>query len=239
MVDLDWNLGRRRTRRWKAGQGSAVDLRRMLRRGVRYAAEPVDLPRRARVERPRPLVLLCDVSGSMERYSRMLLEFVAGLSADPGRVESFVFATRLTRITRRLRRRRFDEVLAGIAGDVPDWAGGTRIGDALRAFNVRWARRVLGRGPVVLLISDGWDRGDPATLAREIARLQRSCHRLVWLNPLLGSPAYEPLTRGMQTALPFIDDFLPVHNLVSLEDLVAHLESLPLRRPDRRRHAMV
>ena len=124
----------------------------------------------------------------------------------------------------------------GIPRRVPDWGGGTRIGEALRTFNVRWARRVLGHGPVVLLISDGWDRGEPGMLRREMARLQRSCHRLIWLNPLLGSPDYQPLTRGMQAALPFVDDFLPVHNLASLEALAEHLNRLP-RRASRARRA--
>ena len=121
------------------------------------------------------------------------------------------------------------------AYSVPGWGGGTRIGEALRAFNVQWARRVLSRGAVVLLISDGWDRGEPTLLSREMARLQRSCHRLIWLNPLLGSAEYEPLTRGMKAALPFVDDFLPVHNLASLEALAEHLNRLPERRPARPR----
>ena len=118
---------------------------------------------------------------------------------------------------------------------MPGFGGGTQIGEALRTFNVRWARRVLGHGPVVLLISDGWDRGEPDLLRREMSRLQRSCHRLIWLNPLLGSPEYQPLTRGMQAALPFVDDFLPVHNLASLEALAEHLNSLPSQRPARAR----
>jgi hypothetical protein len=120
-----------------------------------------------------------------------------------------------------------------VSESVPDWSGGTRIGDALMRFNFKWARRVLGRGAIVLLISDGWDRGDPQLLAREIARLQRSCFRLIWLNPLLGSPEYEPLTRGIQAALPYIDDFLPVHNLASIESLANHLTLLDARRPVR------
>ena len=121
---------------------------------------------------------------------------------------------------------------------MPDWSGGTNIGAALRAFNLHWTRRVLAHSPVVLLISDGWDRGEPELLRREIARLQRSCHRLVWLNPLLGAPDYEPLTRGMQAALPFVDDFLPVHNLASLEALAKRLNQLPERRPQRRQAAL-
>jgi uncharacterized protein with von Willebrand factor type A (vWA) domain len=124
--------------------------------------------------------------------------------------------------------------MAEVSRSVPDWSGGTRIGESLRSFNYLWARRVLGRGAVVLLISDGWDRGDPALLARDVARLQRSCHRLIWLNPLLGSADYEPLTRGIRAALPFVDDFMPIHNLMSLEDLAQHLVTLDERRPLRR-----
>jgi uncharacterized protein with von Willebrand factor type A (vWA) domain len=140
----------------------------------------------------------------------------------------------LTRITRHLKKRKIDQVLAALPSQVPGWSGGTNIGSALRAFNLHWARRVLAHSPVVLLISDGWDRGEPELLRREIARLQRSCHRLVWLNPLLGAPDYEPLTRGMQAALPFVDDFLPVHNLASLEALAQRLNQLTERRPQRR-----
>lgn len=173
-------------------------------------------------------MLLGDVS--MERYSRMLLHFIHSLAGAPARVDVFLFATRLTRITREIARRGPDETLLQVPRRVPDWGGGTRIGEALRTFNIRWARRVLTHGPVVLLISDGWDRGDPDVLGPEMARLQRSCHRLIWLNPLLGSAEYQPLTRGMQAALPFVDDFLPVHNLVSLEALAHHLNTLPARR---------
>jgi uncharacterized protein with von Willebrand factor type A (vWA) domain len=170
----------------------------------------------------------------MERYSRVMLHFVYGLAHSAARVEAFLFATRITRITHDLLRDRVDEAVSAVARHVQDWAGGTRIGDALRDVNRHWARRVLGRGPVVLIISDGWDRGDPALLSAEIARLQRSCQRLIWLNPLLGSADYEPLTRGMRAARPFIDDFLPAHNLASVERLAAYLDVLPLRRPVRR-----
>jgi uncharacterized protein with von Willebrand factor type A (vWA) domain len=163
----------------------------------------------------------------MERYSRVLLRFVYGMASGAHAVESFVFATRLTRITREVTHRGSGAALAAVADRVRDWGGGTRIGDSLRAFNLHYARRVMRHGPVVLVISDGWDRGDPEQLAREIARLRRSCRRLVWLNPLLGSRSYEPLTRGMQAALPFVDDFLPAHNLVSLEQLASHLRALP------------
>ena len=236
MADLDWELGERTSKRWTPGRGPALDLRRTVRANMRYGGELIDLPERRRKTRRRPLILLCDVSGSMERYSRMLLHFVHALTGGGrlGRVESFVFATRLTRITRQLLTRKAEVAVPRLPRTITDFGGGTRIGDALRTFNVEWARRVRGQGPVVLLISDGWDRGDPVCLRAEIARLQRSCHRLIWLNPLLGSPDYVPLTRGMQAALPFIDDFLPVHNLASLEALARHLNSLPAHRPARR-----
>jgi len=234
LAALTWDLGVRRTRRWSPGRGRALDLRRLVRRNLRYGGEWVWLPTRTRRPKRRPLVLLCDVSGSMERYARMLLHFIHSLAGGLDRVEAFLFSTRLTRVTRELTRRAAAAAVPAIPQRVPGWGGGTQIGDALRTFNVRWARRVLGHGPVVLLISDGWDRGDPDTLGREMRRLQRSCHRLIWLNPLLGSPEYRPLTRGMQAALPFVDDFLPVHNLASLEMLAEHLNRLPARRGARR-----
>lgn len=228
-----WEPGRRRTRRWRSDGTEAPDLRALVRRTVRVGGEPVLIPGRERRWRQRPLVLVCDVSGSMDRYSRMLLHFAHQLAHRPGGLEAFVFATRLTRITSELRRRGADDAVRRVLAKVTDWGSGTRIGGALRTFNVDWARRVSGRGPIVLLISDGWDRGDPDALAREMTRLRRRCHRLIWLNPLLGSATYRPLTRGMQAALPVVDDFLPVHNLVSLEKLAAHLSAVPGRRPPR------
>jgi uncharacterized protein with von Willebrand factor type A (vWA) domain len=224
---LTWDVGLRRTRRWTpAPRGRTLDLRRVARASSRYGGELLELPVRTRKNRRRPLVLICDVSGSMERYTRMLLHFVHGLSGLAWRVETFLFATRLTRVTREMLRPGAMTAVQTVARHVADWGGGTRIGDALRTFNMQWRRRVTARGPVVLLISDGWDRGDPEVLRREMARLSRSCYRLIWLNPLLGSPSYEPLTRGMQAALPFVDDFLPVHNLASLEALAKHLNNL-------------
>jgi uncharacterized protein with von Willebrand factor type A (vWA) domain len=150
------------------------------------------------------------------------------------KVEAFVFGTRLTRITRILKKRPIDEAITRVSREVQDWAGGTRIGESIQAFNTEYARRVLRNGAVVLIISDGWDRGDPALLGTEMMRLQRSCYRLIWLNPLLGSPRYQPLTRGMQAALPFIDDFMPVHNLESLELLADHLSKVGEFRPVRK-----
>jgi len=224
---LSWDAGERRTRRWlRARRGHSVDLRHVVRHNARYGGELIELPVRARKIKRRPLVLICDVSGSMERYARMLLHFVHGLSTRAWRVESFVFSTRLTRITLALKRPGAQTTVQQIPWAVSDWGGGTRIGDALRTFNTEWRRRVMSHGPVVLLISDGWDRGDPDVVRREMARLQRSSHWLIWLNPLLGSPEYRPLTRGMQAALPFVDDFLPVHNLESLEALAQRLNTL-------------
>jgi uncharacterized protein with von Willebrand factor type A (vWA) domain len=236
MLDrLEWAPDLRRTRRWMAAPVGVPDWRRLLSHNVRFGGELVALPRRDRRWRQRSLVVLCDVSGSMERYSRMLLHFVHGLTGYLGRVDAFLFATRLTRITHEMRQRGADQAVAEVIRGLVDWGGGTRIGEALRTFNVEWARRVIGRSPVVLLISDGWDRGEPEALTKEIARLSRAAHRLMWLNPLLGSPGYQPLTRGMLAALPYVDDFLPVHNLASLERLAATLNALPPSRAGRRR----
>jgi uncharacterized protein len=230
---LPWTLSRRRTRRWHRSSSGAADLRRVLRRNL-MLGDIVDLPRRARREAPRPIVLVGDVSGSMERYSRVLVHFVYGLAHSGTRAECFLFATRLTRITPHLVRHRGAGAFRRLARDVQDWGGGTRIGESLRTFNTRWARRVMRNGPIVLMVSDGWDRGDPALLDRELARVRRACRRLIWLNPLLGSTRYEPLTRGMQAALRHVDDFLPAHNLRSLEQLADHLRALPARtRPVR------
>jgi uncharacterized protein with von Willebrand factor type A (vWA) domain len=223
---LVWNPGERRTRRWVRGRGSRIDLRRAIAESLRTGGDVVKLGRRARRVRPRALVLLCDVSGSMERYSRMLLHFAHAVTRRHHRVEAFLFSTQLTRITRQLRVPRPDAALAAVSRSVPDWSGGTRIGGAVKEFHQRWSRRALYGGPVVLLVSDGWDCGDPGELADQIARLQRGCHRLVWLNPLIGTADYAPLTRGLQAALPFVDDFLPARTLTNLADLAGHLNSL-------------
>ncbi len=228
MKELVWNLGERRTRRYEPGKGALFDLRRTLRRNLKHGGEIVQWDRREPKFRPRPLVVIADISGSMERFTRLLLHFVYSLveGLTNQRIESFVFGTRLTRITRQLRHRSVDTALGEVSKVVTDWNGGTRIGESLKSFNFQWGRRALGHGAVVLVISDGWDRGDPKLLGDEMARLHRSCHRLIWLNPLLGSPEYEPLTRGMQAALPHCDDFLPVHNLKSLEELAERIANL-------------
>jgi uncharacterized protein with von Willebrand factor type A (vWA) domain len=234
---LRWGLGVRKTRRFVPGKGTLLDPRRAFRRNMRFAGEPLEFLTRAPKIKPRRLVLLCDISGSMERYTRLLLHFMHTLANSIYQVESFVFSTRLTRITRPIRHRSIDVTLRQVSTTVKDWGGGTRIGDAMHEFNYRWARRVLGDGAVVLLITDGWDRGDPALLQQEIARLQRNCYRLIWLNPLIDAPQYEPLTRGAQALLPFVDDFLPVRNLANLESLARELQRVDWRRPERPAHA--
>ena len=223
LLRLRWQPGIRRTRRWSRALRGDIDMPRVLRRNVMRGGELIELPRRVRREAPRPIVLLADVSGSMDRYSRMLLSFASGLTRSARHVESFVFATRLTRVSRYVAAAGGHRVVSRMVRDLHDWGGGTRIGDALRTFNTTWARRVMRHGPVVLIVSDGWDRGDPELLGRELARLRRRCSRVIWLNPLLGSASYEPLTRGMQAALAYIDDFLPAHNLQSIEELARHL----------------
>jgi hypothetical protein len=225
-----WKVSERRTRRRRPGKGHLIDMRRTLRRSLRSEGEVFSWAYRVPKSKPRPLVVIADISGSMERYTRLLLHFIYGMkSALRQPMEAFVFSTRLTRITRPLQIRDLDLALKNVGQLVNDWAGGTRIGESLKTFNFEWGRRVLGRGAVVLIISDGWDRGDVQLLAREMVRLRRSCHRVIWLNPLLGSPEYEPLTRGIQAALPHIDNFLPVHNLVSLEDLANRLADVDRR----------
>lgn len=225
-----WRIAERRTRRLRPASGGQVDLRRTTRRSIRSAGEVVDLLHRRVHTRRRPLVLLCDVSGSMEKYSRLLLIFAHAVTRRE-HVETFVFSTRLTRITRMLRHRDVDRTLEQVGRRVHDFSGGTRIGDAMNEFNHRWARRVLGHGAVVIIISDGWDRGDPARLEAELERLRRMSHRLIWLNPLLGSDGYEPVTRGMAAALPHVDDFMAVHNVEALDELGRLLAGLDRHRP--------
>jgi uncharacterized protein with von Willebrand factor type A (vWA) domain len=234
MAAMRWNLGMRPTRRkTPARKGSYPDMRRLVRRNLKYGAEMIELTWREIKRKPRPLVIICDISGSMSLYSRLLLHFIHTVSNGLMNVEAFVFGTRLTRITRQLKRRDVDDAVRDVSKAVQDWSGGTRIGDAIHEFNQRWSRRVLGHGAVVLVISDGWDRGEAGTLQAEMDRLQHSCHRLIWLNPLLGSPDYRPLTIGMKTALPFIDNFLPAHNLDSLISLGNILASIDDSRPAR------
>ncbi|MHB1303360.1 MAG: vWA domain-containing protein [Acidiphilium sp.] len=216
----------RRTRRMRtAARGTQVDLRRTMRDTMRQGGEIFDIARRVRVTRPPPLVVLCDISGSMARYSEILLHFLHAVVNDRDRVTVFLFGTRLTNITRQLARRDPEEALAGVAGAVRDWSGGTRIGEALSAFNRLWGRRVLAQGAVVLLVTDGLDRDGAAGLAENMARLHRSSRRLIWLNPLLRYDGYAPKSQGARAMLPHVDEFRPVHNLASLRGLVAALSS--------------
>lgn len=226
MRALPWHTGKRATRRTIRGGDEFFDARATMRRNLKYGGELLDPAWKQTRYKPRPLVVLCDISGSMENYARMLLHFVHALRERETHAECFVFGTRLTRITRQLRARSVERALRGVSDSVMDWSGGTRIGEAIKQFNFVWARRVLRPGAVVLIISDGWDRGDPQLLAREMARLKRSVHRVIWLNPLIASTAYEPLTLGLQAALPYVDDFLPAHNFTSLEDLARLLSQL-------------
>jgi uncharacterized protein with von Willebrand factor type A (vWA) domain len=210
----------RRSRRLRPDPtGSRFDVRRTLRQSLRTEGEPFRRAWRERRTRPRPLVLVLDVSGSMAAYSRALVEFAHAVAAAGRRVEVFCFGTRLTRITRALRTRDPEAALRSVAETVVDWEGGTRIGDSLRELLERWAPRSALRGAVVVLCSDGLERGDPELLRRQVERLARLSHRLVWVNPLKGSPHYEPLARGMAASLPYVDLFLPGHDLASLEAL--------------------
>jgi uncharacterized protein with von Willebrand factor type A (vWA) domain len=213
--------------------GARVDLRRTLRASLRSGGAFIPLERRAFEERHPPLVVLCDVSGSMSRYSRMFLHFLHAITNDRDRVHTFVFGTRLTNVTRHLRHRDVDVALKHVGDAVADWSGGTRIGTCLKAFNLRWSRRVLGQNAVVLMITDGLDRDLGEDLGREMERLHKSCRRLIWLNPLLRYEGFEPRPLGVRLMLPHVDDFLPAHNIKSLVDLAHALGENAGRRTAR------
>ena len=220
LLQMRWPVEPQRVRRRSPrAPGQQLDVRRTIRQSLRRQGEMMEIKHQGPKQKPRPIVVLCDISGSMEPYARMLLHFMHAVTGGMQRVECFVFGTRLTRITRYLHRRDVDEAVANVSDTVNDWSGGTRIGEAIKKFNYDWLRRTLRSGGVVLIISDGCDRGDIDLLRVEMDRLARNAHRIIWLNPLLGYERYEPLTRGMVAALPYIDDFLPVHNLASLEEL--------------------
>ena len=224
MHHLALPLDDRRTRRWRPDpEGPRADLRRTIRRSLRQGGEIAELARARRTTRPPPLVVLCDISGSMARYAQLLLHFFHALTNGRERVAVFLFGTRLTNITRQLRHRDPEAAFAEIARAVPDWSGGTRIGETLAAFNRIWGRRVLGQGAVVLLITDGLDRDGAAGLAENMARLRRSARRLVWLNPLLRWEGFAPKSQSIRAMLPHVDEFRPVHNLASVRALVASL----------------
>ena len=215
-----------RTRRFEPfAHGQSVDMRRTIAGSLRRGGHLVDLARRRRRRREPPLVVIADISGSMSNYSRMFLHFVHSLMSDRDRVHIFLFGTRLTNVTREIARRDVDEAMARVAGAVRDWSGGTRIGQSLKAFNLRWSRRVLAQGAHILLLTDGLERDDTGLLAHEMARLKRSARRIVWLNPLLRYDGFSPLAAGVRAILPHVDEFRPVHNLDSLEDLARALSS--------------
>ncbi|KAA3645687.1 MAG: VWA domain-containing protein [Chloroflexi bacterium] len=227
IANTNWNLGLRRSRRKQRGMQTHIDWRRTVRQSLHTSGEIFEWARRDKKQKPRPIVILADISGSMEVYSRILLHFIYALNIHARqKVEAFVFSTRLTHITRQLKQSTPEVVFQKIGQHIPDWSGGTRIGAALKDFNFTWARRVSSQSASVLIISDGWDRGELDLLRTEISRLQRSSFRLIWLNPLLGDAKFKPKTRGLQAALPHIDDFLPIHNLNSLHQLAATLRAI-------------
>jgi uncharacterized protein len=210
----------RRARRARlARRGERLDVRATLRRAQRTGGDPVRHERRRRREEPRPLVALLDVSGSMEAYARAYLLFLEG-AARAARAEAFVFATRLTRVTKALRDGRPQTALDRAARAAPDWSGGTRIGEALKAFNDRWGRRGMARDAVVVVLSDGWERGDPALVAREMERLRRLAYGIVWVNPHAAARGFQPLAGGMAAALPFVDELLSGHTATALDEVV-------------------
>jgi uncharacterized protein len=222
----------RRSRRSRAHhRGRIVDLRRLTRLSLSTGGDPIERAFRRRADVPRKLVVLCDVSGSMEKYTRPLLLFLHAVVGSGRGVEVFAFGTRLTRLTQELRTRDPEKALAAAAERVVDWAAGTRIGAALKAYNDLWGRRALTRGAIVVIVSDGWEREDSALVAREMARLRRAAYGVVWVNPLKGNPEYQPLAGGMRAALPFVDKFVSGHDLASLEELADVLVGI------NRRHA--
>ena len=232
---LAWSPGFRKGRRRRASRGgTSYDLRATLRRSFRTLGEPLSLQRRSPRPKPRPLVVICDVSGSMEPYVRLMLHMTHAFTRTWGRVEVFTLGTRLTRITRRLRPRRADVALSQIATEVRDWSGGTRIAENLRVFNRVWSRRVLGRGAIVLLVTDGWERGDARAVLSEAERLQRASYRLLWLDPLAGTRGYSAESAGARALAARTDDHLAANTLRGLAGIADALGAGGRRRPLRR-----
>ncbi|MCL5958419.1 MAG: VWA domain-containing protein [Chloroflexi bacterium] len=220
-------IATRLSRRTKAdARGHDFDPRRTLRANIKYAGDIVELPRRKRKITKSKLVLLCDVSGSMDCYSRFLIQFIYALQNQLKGVETFVFSTRLSRVTNMLRTRDIYDGLNRISTSVLDWSGGTSIGSCLHAFNDGVGKTVVSSKSVVVIVSDGWDRGDCDVLGGEMRRLRTSCHKVIWLNPLAGSPNYQPICSGMKAAMPYVDYFLPAHNLNSLMALIKVLRDV-------------
>ena len=231
IAELTLTRPRRRSRRLRPHpRGRELDLRRLARRSLATGGDAFARPLRRRAEVPRRLILLCDVSGSMEAYARPLLLYLHAAAASGPGVETFAFGTRLTRLTRELAERDPDEALRAAAARITDRSAGTRIGASLQAFNAEWGRRGLSRGAIVVVLSDGWEREDTELVARETARLARAAYALVWVNPLKGQPQYQPLAGGMRAALPSVDRFLPGHDVASLEGLAGVIDGIRRRR---------
>ena len=225
-----WKFGVRTLRRLQKGSKPyRLNIRDTIRNNIFPAQDFIELHWKNRKTKQRPLVILMDISGSMDHYSRILLHFIFTVHSINKHLEAFTFGTRLTRITHYLRKKDANDALEFVNEAVQDWSGGTKIGETLAHFNRIWARRVLSGGAVVLIISDGWDTGNIELLNKEADRLHRSCHRLIWLNPNLGYEDFQPLTHGLQAIQPHVDEFLPIHNLNSLTDLVNHLSNLRKR----------
>ena len=223
----DWKFGERQLRRLEAGRKQVrLNIRQTIRKNIFPSQDFIELQWKKRKTKPRPLVILLDISGSMDMYTRILLHFIYTLHSYSRNVEAFTFGTRLSRITHYLNKKDVSDAMELVNDTVKDWSGGTRIGETLSSFNLLWGRRVLSGGAVILVISDGWDTGEVDKLDREMDRLHRSCHRLIWLNPNLGYEGFKPLTKGFEVIMPHLDDFLPIHNLNSLLDLGSALADL-------------
>jgi hypothetical protein len=224
---MTWLLENRRSRRRvrAAKQSKFLDFRRSIRKNMKVGGELIDLEWRRNKYKPRPLIVLCDISGSMEKYSQIFLYFLYAMAQETRWVETFVFGTRLTRLTSLLKKKNPDHVIEDLSSLIMDWSGGTRIGESIKEFNYQWSRRVRCQRSIVMIISDGWDRGNYDLLNREVSRLSRTAHRLMWINPLAGSQDYQPLVKGMQTVLPYVDDFYPLANLDNLESIAIGLDS--------------
>ena len=222
-----WELPKRKLRRLKSGRfGNKLDIRNTIRNNIFPSQDFVQLSWKKPKLKARPLIVLMDISGSMDHYTRILMHFIHAINSIGEKVEAFTFGTRLTRITKHLKKKSVNDSIEIINELVKDWSGGTKIGETIQQFNYQWARRVLGNGAVVLVITDGWDTGNIKLLGQEFDRLHRSCYRLIWLNPNLGYQDFEPITKGVQEIIQYADDFLPIHSLKCLDDLGNVLSSL-------------
>ena len=226
VMTMMWHPTDYKTRRWSPGDGNRPDLRRTLRDAVGPTGDMMRMSWKQRRQKERPLIIIADVSGSMEKYADIFLIFAHAAQRRLREVETFTFSTHLSRITEDMRRRDTKAALARVAMRVTDWSGGTQIGDALAEWNRRWSRRLARGGPVALILSDGWDCGDPEVLATEMARLARSVHQVIWLNPLAARSSYQPLTRGMQAVLPHVDQLLPAASVNDFRGVVRVLDSV-------------